>query len=65
LPFWADGTETMDLYGYVEIGGCNGEIEETSLAFFITEYYPTSASVEQRAEINASMLQFATSKQNQ
>jgi len=33
LPFWADGTETMDLYGYVEIGGCNGEIEETSLAF--------------------------------
>ena len=23
LPFWASGTETMDFYGYVEIGGCN------------------------------------------
>jgi len=62
LPYWAIGTETMDFYGYVEIGGCNGEIEETSLAFFITEYYPTSSSPEQRAEIMALMLQFEMSR---
>lgn len=64
LPYWADGPEKMDFFGYVEIGGCNGEVEETTLALYIVEYYPTAASATMRDSIKAAMLSYLETSQN-
>lgn len=51
LPYWAGGESLIDFYGFIEVGGCFGVFEQTSLQFLITEYHRADASPAERESV--------------
>ncbi|MDX2019122.1 MAG: hypothetical protein SF187_02705 [Deltaproteobacteria bacterium] len=64
LPFWTEGPEQMDFYGYVEVGGCSADAAEATVSFYITEYYPTSSPNAQRAAIRDALVTYLNKHTN-